>query len=188
MKTPALQLLLRTVIILFVLMSFSPAEATEIFFSVEGSQGRQFVGETTQAGFEGKIPAVKYESELTNQQASTSGRVGQGNRRINGLVKLTKLIGAASPSFFKALRGGDVLTVTIDFISPHRSGKKVATHRVTLKNAIVVDIKQYSEPIGQVKGHMLVFEEIAFVFGEFEVTNMKSGSSSGKKPLRKLRK
>jgi len=185
MKTHKSHLVSLCLIMLLGLMLVNPVGAEELFFSVEGSQSGKFPGEITQAGFEGTMKAVKYESELTTQQGSVAGRVGMA---VHGPIKLTKKMGAASLSFFNALKVGEMLTITIEFFSPSRAGKIVNTHTVTLKNARVAGIRQYSEPIGQVPGAMVVLEELSFAFGDYEMKDMFGGASSQSQPPRIFRK
>ena len=184
MKTHKSHLVFLCLIMLFGLMMDTVVEAEEIYFSVQGSASGQFPGEITQAGLEGTIKAIKYESELTTQQSSAARGVG---KEALGPVKLTKKMGAASVSFFTALKVGEILTINIDFFSPSRSGKTLNTHKVTLKNARVAGIRQFSEPIGQVLGPMVVLEELSFAFGDFEMKDMLGGSSSQVNPSRRIR-
>ncbi|MDX1411930.1 MAG: type VI secretion system tube protein Hcp [Nitrospirales bacterium] len=163
--------------LLLLVITGSPAGGEEIFFAVQDRQGKSFVGEVTQAGFESKIQAVKYQSEFINYRESATGQIAQGKGTIQGPITLTKKLGAASFSFFKAMTENEILTVTIDFVSPHRSGKKVPTHSLSLYNAKVVGIKQYSEPMGPNLGFLTVLEEMTFSFENFEMKNLIGGTS-----------
>ncbi len=173
---------------LALLLSFSPAGATEIFFTVKDKQGKAFVGESTPAGFAGKMQAVKYEGNLTLDQDNASGRSSPTRRGIQGPIKLTKKLGEASPSFHQALTTGKFLTVVMDFTSPSRTGKVTSTHRMILNNALVTGIRQYSEPKGQKLGHMVVLEEITITFQNYELTNTRPTPSSRKSPNLKFRR
>ena len=82
---------------LFGLVAINSVGAEEIFFSAHGSQSGKFPGEITQAGFEGTMKAIKYESELTTQQSTASARAGT---RTHGPVKLTKKNGGSLARFF----------------------------------------------------------------------------------------
>jgi type VI secretion system Hcp family effector len=128
-QTP--HLLLKGIVILFLLMIGQPAGTEDICFSVKSAQSGQLEGEVTQAGLEGKFQAIKYEYELMIPQAAASSQASLSGKRIHGPVKLTRKIGKGSALFFNALLVNDVLTVTIDFFVPSRSGKMVTFHKVS---------------------------------------------------------
>ena len=178
MKNQTPHVLLNGIIILFVLMMCNPVGAEDIYFSIDSAQVGQFKGEITQAGLEDKFKALKYEYELMIPQTSPSGRASLGGKRVHGPVKLTRKMGQGSPLFFNAILVNDALTVTIDFLIPSRSGKKLFSHKVTLNNAKVVGIKHYTEPVAGGRGAMLVLEELAFVFGAIEVKHNISGQTA----------
>ncbi len=165
--------------------------AEEIFFTVKNTQGVSFPGEVTQSGFEGKLQAVKFEGEFAQDggSAGTPNRIGQGG--ILGPAKITKKLGAASPAFYQALKDGQHLKVTLEFWRPSRAGKVINSHRLTLNNALVTGIRNYSEPLGKQLGHMIVLEEVTISFQSFEMRDLlknSTSSSSAPKPKRRFRR
>lgn len=177
MQNPSQHLLFKGIVILFVLMICHPAGAEDIYFSVTSAQSGQLEGDVTKAGLEGKFQAIKYEYELVIPQAAASSHASLGGKRVHGPIKLTRRVGKGSPLFFNALLVNEVLTVTIDFFLPNRSGKMMNSHKVTLNNSRVVGIKQFTEPIGD-RGAKLVFEELTFAFGGIQMQHILSGQSA----------
>ena len=99
-----------------------------------------------------------------------------------------KKMGAASLAFFNAFKTGELLSITIDFFSPSRAGKSIGTHKMILTNARVTAIRQYSEPLGQTLGPMVVFEELTIAFQDIQLNDLLGGTSSQTKPSQRSRR
>jgi len=77
-------------------------------------------------------------------------------------VTITHLLGGSSPEFlFAAATGEDLTKVQIDFFRTDKAGKDVNYYRVTLTNALIIDVKQYSAGDN-------VREDVSFQFVKIE--------------------
>jgi len=81
-------------------------------------------------------------------------------------VTVTHELGGSSPEFLAAAATNEVLTsVVINFYRADRTGKQVNYYRVTLTNATVSDVKQYT-------GSSSVLEDVSFTFQKIEQTDL----------------
>ena len=157
-------------------MSFSllvthTAGAEVVFFSVCCSVGGElFPGEVNKPGFEGKIQAVEYDSAFINnwKRGANLNKLKQAKRHRP--IKLTKIIGAASPLLYKAHNKGKALTFIIDFVSPSRSGEEISGHRMILKHAIIAKLDINADEVGTAE------EEFTISFQYLDFKELPSGS------------
>jgi type VI secretion system Hcp family effector len=140
----------------------SAATGVRITMKVTGHTEGVFKGDDT-AGARvaaGLITVSGYQFELTAPRDSSSG-AGTGKRVYKPLI-VTHVMGGSSPQFLHAAATGESLTsVVINFYRTDRSGRDVNYYRVTLTNAFLSDVRQYT-------GGTDVLEDDSFVFQKVE--------------------
>ncbi|TMD21445.1 MAG: type VI secretion system tube protein Hcp [Chloroflexi bacterium] len=109
----------------------------------------------------GVINLLAYQYELQVPTSNTTGG-GASGKVIHKPVTITHLLGGSSPEFlFAAATGEDLTKVQIDFFRTDKAGKDVNYYRVTLTNALIIDVKQYSAGDN-------VREDVSFQFVKIE--------------------
>lgn len=136
------------------------AGIVHITMTVTGPRTGQFKGDDG-AGRAGAITVLAYQYELDASTAGTSGSGGGAGKVTHKPVTITHLLGGSSPEFLFAAATGEDLEVVIDFSKTDKAGKESVFYRVTLTDATVTQVKQYSSGDS-------VREDISFVFRKIE--------------------
>lgn len=107
-----------------------------------------------------QINVTDYQFELTAPRDIASGQAS--GKRVYKPMVITHVMGGSSPQFLRAAATGERLkSVVINFYRTDRSGRDVNYYRVTLTDAFLSDVKQYS-------GGTDVLEDDSFFFRKVE--------------------
>jgi type VI secretion system secreted protein Hcp len=126
----------------------SPASAAvnvRITLAVNGQKQGAFKGDdfSTARNSLGLINVIAFSAELTAPRDASTGQ-GTGKRSWKPLV-VTHLLGGSSPQFMDAAATGENLkSVVINFYHSDNRGREINYYRVTLTNAALTDVRQYS--------------------------------------------
>jgi type VI secretion system secreted protein Hcp len=140
----------------------SAATGVRITMKVTGHTQGLFKGDDNAAARGGAnlITLSGYQFELTAPRDASSGQA-TGKRIYKPLV-VTHVMGGSSPQFLHAAAVGELIdSVVINFYRTDRSGRDVNYYRVTLTQASVSDVKQYT-------GGTDVLEDDSFFFRKVE--------------------
>jgi type VI secretion system secreted protein Hcp len=152
---------------------------TQIFATVTGAKQGAFKGETTQKGFENKIPCVGFDYGVTVPHDQATGQAS--GKRQHKPVTITKEWGASSPQFFEAASTNETLkTVLIEVFKPSVSGVQQLDHTVLLTNASISSVED-SLFLGQAGGPAVDSREltvVSFTFQKIEITSVTGGTSA----------
>jgi type VI secretion system secreted protein Hcp len=114
---------------------------------------------TARAGV-GQITITGYQFDVSAPRDASTGQAA-GKRVYKPLV-VTHVMGGSSPQFLGAAATGENLTsVVINFYRTDRNGRDVNYYRVTLSNAFVSEVRQYT-------GGTDVLEDDSFSFQKVE--------------------
>lgn len=144
--------------------------ANMIYATIEGAQQGMLKGDSLRKGLESKTEVLKFEYSV-NMPAP--------GKRQHGPLKITKIMGPASPQLFQALVNGESLkTVVIDFIGISQvTGMEYLQTSIRLGNARVVAIEQTTgelESAGTttVKASWRNLEQVSFTFSTIEINSI----------------
>jgi type VI secretion system Hcp family effector len=144
--------------------SATPATAAvnvRITMAVTGQRQGAFKGDDFSTGklSAGLINVLAFSDELISPRDPATGQ--STGKRVWKPVVATHLLGGSSPQFMAAASANENLTtVVINFYHPDRSGKEVNYYRVTLTNAQVSDVRQYSSGGDVLEDDSFVFQKI----------------------------
>ncbi|MEA2627777.1 MAG: type secretion system secreted protein Hcp [Chloroflexota bacterium] len=114
---------------------------------------------TARAGA-GQITITGYQFDVSAPRDASTGQAA-GKRVYKPLIA-THVMGGSSPEFLAAAATGENLTsVVINFYRTDRSGRDINYYRVTLTNAFVSEVRQYT-------GGTDVLEDDSFSFQKVE--------------------
>ena len=160
--------------------------AYEFYVSVEGTTTGKFKGESTKEKQKEKIPGLSFEYSVRAPFDAASGN--QSGKRLHEPIRFVKEWGASSPQFFHALVTNETLKkVTLEFWQPQPTGEQLNYYTITLNNARVVSVKQFSSDVkvqGSVTSQRAVsstaneLEEISLVFQKITVENNQAKTSA----------
>jgi type VI secretion system secreted protein Hcp len=112
----------------------------------------------------GLIVLSGYQFELVSPRDAASGQA-TGKRQYKPLT-ITHELGGSSPQFLAAASTNENLSsVVINFYRSDPSGKDVNYYRVTLTNASISDVRQYT-------GNSSVLEDVSFTFQKVEQSDL----------------
>ena len=153
--------------------------STQIFATVTGAKQGVFKGESTQKGFENKIPCVGFNYGVTVPHDQATGQAS--GKRQHEPVSITREWGASSPQFFAAAYTNEVLTtVLIEVFTTAANGVQQVDHTVTLTNATLSAVED-SLFLGQTGGPVVdsrELQQISFTFQKIEITSVTGGTSA----------
>jgi type VI secretion system secreted protein Hcp len=160
--------------------------AYEFYVSVEGTTTGKFKGESTKEKQKDKIPGLSFEYAVRSPFDGATGN--QSGKRLHEPIRFVKEWGASTPQFFHSLATNETLKkVTFEFWRTDPTGKQAAYYTITLENARVVTVKQFSSDVkvqGSVTSQRAVsssaneLEEISFVFQKITVENTQAKTSA----------
>jgi type VI secretion system secreted protein Hcp len=140
----------------------SAAVGVRITMKVTGHTQGVFKGDdnaSSRAGA-GVITVSGYQFDITAPRDIASGQ--SSGKRIYKPLVATHVMGGSSPQFLGAAATGERLdSVVINFYRTDRSGRDVNYYRVTLTNAFVSEVRQYT-------GGTDVLEDDSFTFQKVE--------------------
>lgn len=140
----------------------SAAVGVRITMKVTGHTQGVFKGDdnaSSRAGT-GQITVTGYQFDITVPRDIASGQAA--GKRIYKPLVATHIMGGSSPEFMRAAATGERLdSVVINFYRTDRSGRDINYYRVTLTNAFVSEVRQYT-------GGTDVLEDDSFSFQHVE--------------------
>jgi type VI secretion system Hcp family effector len=140
----------------------SAAGGIRITMKVTGRIQGVFKGDDNPTGkvVAGTITVTGYQFEVSSPRDPASG-LATGKRTYKPLVA-THVLGGSSPEFLAAaVTDEDLTSVVINFYRTAKDGKEVNYYRVTLTDAFVSDVRQFT-------GGTDVMEDDSFVFRKVE--------------------
>ena len=146
---------------------------THYFVSIKGAKQGQFKGDQPDlTGREDWIAGIRFTMELSLPVDEATGHPS-GKRRFKP-VHITKRWGAASPQILQALATDEVLNpVVLEFTRTSPEGKEVVYQRITLTNAIVIDVQRSLDFNGP---DLMEVEEIEITFQKIRFEDVASGT------------
>lgn len=149
------------------LLAVGPA----FYISFEGTRQGRLTGESQQPNRGLQSEGLKYEYESEVPRDKTTG-LPTGRRKHEPVI-ITKEWGAATPQLFEAMSTGEVLkTVRLDFVRTLPDGTEEIWQTITLSNAQIVALRQYTDEEG--KGNYRQLEEISLIFEKIEIAHRPS--------------
>lgn len=101
-------------------------------------------------------------------------------KRVYEPITITKPWGPATPQFFQSFIDNEVLTtVLLEFVKKATKGVAAVAHTITLSNATIRSIRQYSAPPpGSASTEPQELEDIAFAFQTIALTHAATKASA----------
>lgn len=119
------------------------AGIVSIYVKVTGHKQGVFKGDSPAKNHTDQIVVSGYLFQLDSPRDIATGQA-TGRRQYKPVV-VTHELDAASPQFVSACAQNEILDkVVIDFFKTDRTGKQINFYRVTLTNATLSSVKQYS--------------------------------------------
>ncbi|MCC6262087.1 MAG: type VI secretion system tube protein Hcp [Bryobacterales bacterium] len=128
------------------------------------ANGQHVQGECMEVSFDNWIEVLAYDWGGERGQVSHAGAGRQGRVTYANLV-LRKRADAASPLLFKALDNNELCEVTLQLRKTGTGGQLENYMKITLKSALVVQIKQGNLQFGG----EISEEEVSFSYQEIEM-------------------
>jgi type VI secretion system secreted protein Hcp len=118
--------------------------AYQLYFTVEASKQGKLKGEIATAAHKDKMGGLSFQYAIEAPHDPATGQAT--GKRHHSAITVVKEWGAATPQLFQALVTNETLPkVIFEFFQISRgTGKEEAFYRVTLENAAVSSIKQYT--------------------------------------------
>jgi type VI secretion system secreted protein Hcp len=165
-------LLLACMVVLVTAVSASAAP--EFYVSVIGSLQGPFKGELQGKGaMDGKFAGVSFDYGAISPRDAATGLAS--GKRQHKPVRIQKVWGPASVQFYAAMVKNELLTVTMDFLTPSMTGEMVLDHTVKLTGATLSSFSSRSE-LGQYPVPP-VTDTIELVFQKIELIDHKGKSA-----------
>jgi type VI secretion system secreted protein Hcp len=150
----------------------------EYFMNIKGVRQGQFKGDNPNLiGRADWIAGIGFTMQLTQPVSEPSG--APSGRRTYKPIQITKQWGAASPQILQALATGEVLNpVIFEFTRTTPDGKEQVFQRVTLTNALVIDVKRSLDFTArhQIETATMELEEFQLTFQRITIEDMASGT------------
>ena len=155
--------------------------AYEFYVSIEGTKQGKFKGESFKEAHKEKIRGFGFFYEVKSLRDAATGQAS--GKRQHTPITITKPWGAATPQIFQALVTNEVLKrVVIEFIQTTPEGMEEIYHRMTLSEAAIVQLKQYTQAakISEqgVLDEKMELEDVSFSFKRIEMTNLPGKTSA----------
>jgi len=139
----------------------SAAVNVRITMAVVGQVQGAFKGDDFAIGKNsvGLINVLAFSAELNSPRDAATGL--PTGKRVWKPVVATHLLGGSSPQFMgAAARNENLKSVTINFYHSDRAGKEINYYRVTLTNASVSNVRQYSSGGDVLEDDSFTFQKI----------------------------
>jgi type VI secretion system secreted protein Hcp len=146
------------------------AGVVSIEMKITGQKTGVFKGDSTRPGHQDEIVLSGYSFELVSPFDPATGQ-GTGRAQFKP-VTVTKELGASSPQILGAAATNENLTsVVINFWRTERTGALINFYRVTLTDAWISDVKQYS-------AGDTVKEDVSFVYRKIKQEHLVAPQTS----------
>ncbi|MBD1842626.1 type VI secretion system tube protein Hcp [Cyanobacteria bacterium FACHB-63] len=155
--------------------------ADEFYVSIEGTKQGKFKGESFKEAHKEKIRGLGFSYEVKSPHDTATGQ--PRGKRQHTPITITKPWGAATPQIFQALVTNEVLKrVVIEFVHTTPEGAEEIYHRITLSEAAIVQLKQYTQSATTLEQGVLdeksELEDVSFSFKRIEMTNLWGKTSA----------
>ena len=145
------------------------AGIVHIEMKITGQKTGVFKGDSVQKGHEDQILVSSFLFELTSPRDAATG-LPTGKRSFHP-VTITKQVNQSSPQILSAASTNENLkSVVINFWQTTRTGTEVNYYRVTLTNASISDVRQFS-------AGATVSEDVSFTFQKIEQDSLTGHTS-----------
>jgi len=149
--------------------SATAAGIVHMEMKITGHKTRVFVGDSNQKGHQDQILVSSYSFEVISPRDASSG-LPTGKRQFKPLT-ITKELNGSSPLLLAALSTNETLTsVVINFFKTDKTGKQSNYYRVTLTNASISSVRQYSSG-------GTVSEDVSFTFQKIQQDDLVAKTS-----------
>ena len=119
------------------------AAANEFYVTIEGTKQGKFKSDNQGRAHPGTMVGLEFVNEVKCPRDASSG-LPTGRRQYAPVI-ITKRWDAASPQLFEALVSNEMLkSVLLEFVRTRTDGQEEVYYTITLQNAVVVGIKQYT--------------------------------------------
>lgn len=146
-----------------------------IYVIVEGTKQGVFKGENPRGDQKTAILALGFRYEVQTPRDPATGQP-TGKRQHQPIV-ITKRLGPATPQLFAAMFSNEVLkSVVIEFARTNATGTEELDNIVTLTNATIVNIRQFTDRSLTPDPQQL--DEFSLSFQTIKIEN-KSGQTMG---------
>jgi type VI secretion system secreted protein Hcp len=139
----------------------SAAVGVRITMTVTGQAQGAFKGDdfATAKNATGLIDVLGYSAEIVSPRDPATGQAT--GKRIWKPIVVTHLLGGSSPEFLAAAATNENLTkVVISFFHTNSRGQEVLYYRVTLTNASLSDVRDYTSGGDVLEDDSFVFQKI----------------------------
>jgi type VI secretion system secreted protein Hcp len=161
---------------------FAPAAPVAGYMMLEGTRQGKFKGSAGIKGLEDSIAIQRFDYEIVSPRDTATGMAT--GKRQHKPIRIIKEWDASTPMLFQALTTNEVLkTAKFSFYRPTPTGQSELFQVVTLTNASVTGIKQFTgDPsvniIPRIPADTARFEEVSFVFQKIEIENKPAGTTA----------
>jgi type VI secretion system Hcp family effector len=140
------------------------SKSPKIFVTIKGLKSGMFPGDFVSGPHKGEIAASSFSFELTLPLDASSG-MPNGKRQYKPVV-FTHSISSAAALVVGAATGNETLTTaTFVVYKPNASGAEMAYYTVTLTNARVASVRQYTVDGDPMEEVSLTFQKITMDVG-----------------------
>ena len=138
----------------------SAAVGVTINMKVKGRHQGDFKGDdNAPARLAGLITVTGYQFEIVSPRDPATGQAS-GKRSFKPVV-VTHVVGGSSPQFLTAASTNEVLTsVVINFFRTDREDRSVNYYRVTLTDATVSEVRQYTSGADVLEDDSFTFQRV----------------------------
>jgi type VI secretion system secreted protein Hcp len=145
--------------------------------TIKGQKQGDFKGEGTTKTTKDAIEGLSFAYDLKSPRDVSTGQAS--GKRQHSPIRIVKGWGAATPQLFQALVSNEVLTrVKLEFRKTNASGEEVVYYTITLTDAAVSEIRQFSREAtdSSSTGKRAAtdpqeLEEVSFIFQKITVEN-----------------
>ena len=149
--------------------SAATAGIVHIEMKITGKKTGVFKGDSNQKGHQDQILVSSYSFEVDSPRDAASGQAS-GKRQYKPIT-ITKELNGSSPQLLAAASTNEVLdSVVINFYKSDRTGKEINYYRVTLTNASISQVRQYSSG-------STVNEDVSFTFQKIQQDDLVAKTS-----------
>lgn len=153
----------------------------QCYIAIKATKQGQFKSETKKAGRSEKFMEFTGFQMGSHVPYDANSGHAKGHRQHRPLV-ITKERGAASPQILQAHWTNEVLSeVVLEIVGRSTDGaKEIVLERITLKDAIIVEVKRYSDASAKAttKTDVDYLEDVAFRYREIMIENPDAGTSA----------
>ncbi|HEY5061326.1 MAG TPA: type VI secretion system tube protein TssD [Gemmatimonadaceae bacterium] len=138
--------------------------AARVFVTIKGLKSGVFPGDYLSGPHKGEIAASSFSFELTSPLDASSG-LPNGKRQYKPVIFTHSISAAAALVVGAATSNESLTTATFVVYKPNASGAEMAYYTVTLTNAHVASVRQYTVDGDPMEEVSLTFQKITMDVG-----------------------